>query len=170
MERRWKNKFPHDVLSQRIFFIGGGKMNRVGIGSFLRRRWILLYDYYFLHTTIYLYSRIGQSSFTLIWAIATGILTGLAIVVIRLLAGGLENFFVFRKHPDAWMPLLLFAPLGGIVLSYYMKRYLNHSNSSADMTALIHAISVRDPKQIKLETFSHIFASALTVVPERPRG
>lgn len=107
--------------------------------------------------------KIGQSSFFLIWAIATGILTGCAIVLIRLIAGSLEEVFLFHNYPVSLTPILIFAPLAGIAVSCAIKSWLSHSNSSADMTLLIQSIRERNPKLIKLETLSHIFASSLTV-------
>ena len=138
-------------------------MNQNRYQLFLRRIWVILYDYYFLHGMVHVYAKIGQSSFFLIWAIATGILTGCAIVLIRLIAGSLEEVFLFHNYPVSLTPILIFAPLAGIAVSCAIKSWLSHSNSSADMTLLIQSIRERNPKLIKLETLSHIFASSLTV-------
>lgn len=129
---------------------------------FLRRWLVLLYDHFFLRKMAEVYGTIGQSSFFLIWAVITGIITGAAVVLIRIAAAALEALTGTAETGLAFKILIFFAPVAGMALSYLIKKTLSHSNSSADMTLLIQSIRQRKPELIRLETFSHIAASPLT--------
>jgi len=133
------------------------------MGNFAVRRWILLlYDHFFLRKMAELYGTVGQSGFFLIWAIVTGLVTGVAVILIRIAAAELEAFTGSFPRSFAYLCVLFFAPVLGMTLSWFIKKKLSHSNSSADMTLLIKAIRQRKPELIKLETLSHIIASPLT--------
>lgn len=128
----------------------------------LRRILVLLYDFLFLRKMAELYGNIGQSSFFLIWAIITGLVTGGAVVLIRLIAVALEALTGISVHGLLPAILLILAPVFGLALSWFIKKTLSHSNSSADMTLLIRSIRERKPELIRLETLSHVIASPLT--------
>ncbi len=130
------------------------------------RLFVRSYYFYFLRWMVNVYAGIGQHSFFLIWAIVTGLLTGCAVVLIRLTAGRLESFFL-NAHANLsgswWMLPVFLMPFAGMATSLGIKRLFNRSNSTADMTLLIRAIRNHNPNRIKLETLSHIIASPVCI-------
>ncbi|MBS1371218.1 MAG: chloride channel protein [Lentisphaeria bacterium] len=124
----------------------------------------ILFDYkhYFLRMVVFLYYHLGENGFLILLGVITGLVTGIGAGVMKLGAGSLSGLApLLRQHGLTAAALLL--PAAGLVGAFLLARLLLRKHQATNLSWVIYDLQEQQPEMSWLETFSHIFTSAVTV-------
>lgn len=108
--------------------------------------------------------RISNRNFLIIAAVITGLFSGLAAAVLKLLAHHIASFLQNDLQGQYKYFLYLFFPLIGIFLSVlYVRRFIRKGTFDTGLTPILHTISKKSSRMEFHNIYSQIITSALTV-------
>ncbi len=124
----------------------------------LRKRYERLYS-----LGIRLSRRLSERQMMIILAIIVGALAGLGTYAFEILLHTIKAVLVSWMPADISHPIFLIYPIIGIILVTLFVKYIVRDNISEGVTRVLHAISKRNSRIPKHNTWSSVVASSTTI-------
>ena len=127
-----------------------------------KERIVFDYRHYFLRSVVFLYYHLGENGFLILLGVVTGLVTGVGAGAMKLGAARLSEFAPYlREH--GWLLPALLLPAAGLAGAFLLGRLLLRRRPATSLSWVIYDLQEKQPEMSWLETFSHIFTSAVTV-------
>ncbi|MDR1227136.1 MAG: chloride channel protein [Prevotellaceae bacterium] len=108
--------------------------------------------------------RVNERQLLIVLSIVTGLLSGLAAVLLKHTVHFIQHVLVGFVDSFSWTRLLLFAfPAFGMLLAFLFVKYAVKDNISHGVTRVLYAISRKESKLPRHNTWTSIIASSITI-------